>query len=110
MSFSDMMSSGRGPGVIGMLMVLVVLIGFGFLFMFAMDEGSGAQSIESVIAQQKRDIESYKASLVHGGETLEKAPMQIANVKELARLKRENQFLQENIANLQKGIASGKAE
>lgn len=35
MSFSDMMSSGRGPGVIGMILALIVLLGFGVLFMFA---------------------------------------------------------------------------
>jgi cell division protein FtsB len=110
MSFSDLMSSGRGPGVIGMLMALVVLIGFGFLFMFAMDEGTGEKSIQSVIAQQRQDIESYKASFLYQSEALEKAPARIAEVKELARLKRENQFLQENIGNLQKGIAAGKAE
>jgi hypothetical protein len=39
MSFSDLMQSGRGPGVIGMLLALVVLVGFGLLFMFAFDEG-----------------------------------------------------------------------
>jgi hypothetical protein len=73
MSFSDMMSSGRGPGVIGMLMALVVLVGFGVLFMFATDEGfqGGDQSIESIIKHQAGDIESLKGGIANGMKSLD---------------------------------------
>lgn len=104
------MSSDRGRGVIRVLLALVVLCGLGLLFKFAMDDGSEAQSIETEIAQQGRDIEGYKASLVQATVALEKAEARLADVKELARLKRANQFLQENIGNLKKGIAAGEAE
>lgn len=110
MSFSELMSGDRGRGVIRLLMALVVLGGLGYLFMYAMDDGSEAQSIETEIAQQGRDIEGYKASLAQGAVALEKAEARLADVKELARLKRANQFLQENIANLKKGIAAGEAD
>lgn len=93
-----------------MLMALMVLLGFGVLFMFASDEGDGGQSIESVIARQASEIESLKASVVHVRKNLDQAPERAASVKELARLKREGQFFLENIGNLQKTIAAGKAE
>jgi hypothetical protein len=34
MSFTDLMSSSRGPGLIGTLMALLVLVGFGTLYLF----------------------------------------------------------------------------
>jgi chromosome segregation ATPase len=112
MSFSDMMSSGRGPGVIGMVMALIVLLGFGLLFMYASDEGSmgGHQSIESLIAHQAKEIEGYNASIAHGRKTLELAPGRTATSKELTRLKRENQAAVGTIANLTKAVEAGKAD
>ena len=111
MSFSDMMSSGRGPGVIGMVMALVVLLGFGLLFMYASDETERAgQSIESVIAHQAKDIESQKATIIFERQKLDQAPARVANAKELARSKRESQALADNSANLKTRIEAGKAE
>ena len=111
MSFSDMMSSGRGPGVIGMVMALVVLLGFGLLFMYASDETDRAgQSIESVIAHQAKDIESQKATIIFERQKLDQAPARVANAKELARIKRESQALTDNSANLKTRIEAGKAE
>jgi chromosome segregation ATPase len=111
MSFSDMMSSGRGPGVIGMVMALIVLLGFGLLFMFAFDEGfQGAeQSIESVIKNQARDIENYKTEIPKGRQRLAEAPGRIAISKELARLKHENTALQQKIAGLKESVTGAKA-
>ena len=112
MSFSDMMSSGRGPGVIGMLMALVVLIGFGLLFMFAFDEGfqGGAQSIESVIASQAKEIEGCQNRIASGEKTLATAPALIATAKEVSRFKRESQSLKERIAVLKTGIETANAD
>lgn len=52
MGFTDMMSSGRGAGVIGSIMAVVVLGGFVLLFVLVFDEGlqGGGETIESVIA------------------------------------------------------------
>ncbi len=111
MSFSDMMSSGRGPGVIGMVMALIVLLGFGLLFMYASDETQRTgQSIESVIAQQSKDIDGYEANIVHGRKSLDLAPARTAGAKELTKVKRENQTLQENITSLKGVIETAKAE
>lgn len=107
-----MMSSGRGPGVIGMVMALVVLLGFGVLFLFAFDEGfqGGDQSIESVIAAQGREIINYQNVADSGRKSLALAPARLENSKELTRLKRENQTLQENITALQEKVSAGKAD
>lgn len=112
MSFSDLMSSGRGPGVIGMVMALIVLLGFGLLFMFATDEGfqGGDQSIESLIAHQAKDLEFTKGTVENGRELLGDAPERIKKAKELSRLKRGSLALQERVVALERDIESGKAE
>jgi chromosome segregation ATPase len=112
MSFSDLMSSGRGPGVIGMVMALVVVIGFGLLFMFAFDEGmQGAdQSIESIISQQAREIESYQSAITEGSKKLAASPGRVAASRELSALKRLNQSATEKIATLGQSVATGRSE
>ena len=112
MSFSDLMSSGRGPGVIGTVMALIVLLGFGLLFMFATDEGfqGGDQSIESLIAHQAKDIEFSKGTIENGRQLLGDAPERIKKAKELSRLKRGSLALQERVVALERDIESGKAE
>ena len=77
------MSSGRGPGVIGMVMALIVLLGFGLLFTFAYDEEAqgGDQSIESVIAHQAKAIVGSEAMRDSNRNTLEQAPARVSNAK-----------------------------
>lgn len=108
MSFTDLMSSERGPGVIGMMMGLFVLLGFGVLFVFAFDEGSqgGDHSIESVIRHQTKEIDGFQANIELGKQKLDQAPARIAQARELTRLKRGGQ---EAIVNLTKGIEKRKA-
>jgi hypothetical protein len=110
MSFSDMMSSGRGPGVIGMVMALIVLLGFGVLFMFAFDEGFQGedQSIESVIRNQGKDIKDFQSRIESGQKSLELAPGRTAAAKELSRLKSESAALQEKITTLGQSVEGGK--
>ena len=108
MSFTDLMSSERGPGVIGMMMGLFVLLGFGVLFVFAFDEGSqgGDHSIESVIKHQTEEIDGYQANIEFGKLKLDQAPARIAQGRELTRLKRGGQ---EAIVDLTKGIEKRSA-
>ena len=108
MSFSDLMSSGRGPGVIGMVLALIVLLGFGLLFMFAFDEGwqGGEQSIESVISNQAKEIDGLKTGISSGEKQLATLPALLAAEKKLKDMKRENQFRDGNIDGLKKSIAS----
>ncbi len=63
-----MMSSGRGPGLIGMLLALVVLFGFGALYVLVFDErlrGSD-RTIESILVEQEREIRSLGERLANG--------------------------------------------
>lgn len=111
MSFSDLMSSARGPGVIGMLLALVVLIGFGVLFVFAFDEGAqGGQSIESFIAQQAKEIDSIKTGIERGEKELAKLPARQAAEKALTATKREIQFQAAKIDSLKKGVISANED
>jgi hypothetical protein len=65
MSFSDLMSSGKGPGVIGLLLALVVLGGFLLLGTLTLDEQfqGGGRTITSVISNQEEQIESLRRDL-----------------------------------------------
>jgi cell division protein FtsL len=110
MGFTDMMSSGRGPGVIGMLLAMVVLVGFGTLFMFAFDEGfQGADmSIEAVIAHQAKEIDDLKLGIGAGTKRLAEAPARNASARELSTLKRENQYRDGEITSLGEGIAAAQ--
>jgi hypothetical protein len=91
-----------------MLLALVVLVGFGLLFMFAFDEGlqGGPQTMESVIAQQAKDIESLESGISNGEKQLAGSPALLARNKDLGALKRENLFRDGKIDSLKKGIAS----
>lgn len=110
MSFSDLMSSGRGPGVVGMLLALVVMAGFGILFLFAFDDGmQGAdQSIESVIAQQAKDIDSLKASIEDTRKGLESQPALEAKAKQLKSVHTDNLMSAGKIEGLRKSEVSVK--
>ncbi len=111
MSFSDMMSSGRGPGVIGMVLALVVLLGFGTLFMFAFDEGlqGGDQSIESVIAGQAKEIDHLKNNIQVAEMSLASAPARNAAARDFSRFKAENGAGKDRIAKLKDSVAAAQA-
>jgi len=103
-----MMSSGRGPGVIGMVMALVVLLGFGLLFTFAFDEGmqGGEQTIESVIAGQVKEIDRLKTNIQVGEISLASAPTRNAAARDLSRLKAESGAGKDRIAKLKDSVAA----
>jgi uncharacterized coiled-coil DUF342 family protein len=65
MGFSDLLTSSRGPGVIGTLLALLVLVGFGTLYIFVFDEGmqGGGKRIEAVVRDQGAVIESNKQQI-----------------------------------------------
>lgn len=104
-----MMSSGRGPGVIGMVMALIVLLGFGLLFMFAFDEGSrDGRSIESVISDQAKSIEGYAQSVEAGNTRLAGGPALSAAHNALAAARSEIKSSKARAAALTGEIAAGK--
>lgn len=108
MGFTDMMTSGRGPGVIGMVMALFVLLGFGFLFLFATDEGAMGDdlSIEALIARQEKEILSLQHNVKTSGEQLERAPELARKARELATLERDNQRRTTELEGLESDVAA----
>ncbi len=105
MGFSDLLTSSRGPGLIGTLLALLVLVGFGTLYFFVFDESmqGGGKTIEAVIRDDavvleshKRTIESYKQQLV-AGRLLEQQQDEIVR-------------LEIGLENGKKTIAAGNAE
>jgi chromosome segregation ATPase len=112
MSFSDLMSSGRGPGVIGMLMALLVIGGFGMLFMFAFDsemQGKGV-TIESIIRDQAKEIEEIKHRIVLQKKVLETAPQRLADNARWEELKRQNVYGTASVKSLTEGIEKSQEE
>jgi hypothetical protein len=112
MSFTDLMQSGRGPGLIGMLLGLLVLAGFGILFMFVFDEGmQGAdQSIDSIIRRQSDDIKRLRSHLSEESRTMELASARQAQQKALRELDRENQFRDAQAVTLKNDIGKAQAK
>lgn len=112
MSFSDMMESGRGPGVIGMLLALVVLSGFVLLYFFVFDEGmQGApKTIESVIRLQAMEIDNLKEQHKYHEGSLNVLPKLEATKKELSALVRENRIREGQIKGLNESLASATNE
>jgi hypothetical protein len=107
-----MMESSRGPGVIGMLLALVVMAIFVMLFIFAFDEKfqGGGKSIESVIADQAREINDVKTAISEAEKQLTDVPAIKTRTNELAVLKRENQSRASGIEGLVSGIESAKEQ
>ncbi len=103
-----MLSSGRGPGVIGMLMALLVLVGFGALYVFVFDEGmqGGNRSLQSIVAEQEKEIGTYQASLRGAEERLSVLPAREKEATELAVLKQERVFRSGTIDGLSKNLVS----
>jgi folylpolyglutamate synthase/dihydropteroate synthase len=112
MSFSEMMESGRGPGVIGMLMAVAVLAIFGMLFVFAFDDKfqGGGKTIESIIADQAREIAEIKNSIADVEKQLPEIPVRQERKNELTAIKRENQTRKAQIESLQAGIKASNEE
>ncbi len=114
MSFSDLISSGRGPGVIGTLMALLVLVGFGALLMLAENDSTktSGKSIEYIIKQQSKDLDENKMHLAEQQKFLAILPERLAQTKSLdeskevvtqtqkkcSQLKADFQTAQQNLA------------
>ena len=90
MGFSDLLSSSRGPGIIGTLIALLVLGGFGALFMvFDKDmEKAGGKKIEAVVRDLGLELDGKKTQkesfekLVAQSEPLKGQPEQIRELTE----------------------------
>ena len=107
-----MMSSGRGPGAIGMFVALIVLLGFGVLFLFATDERFQGEdlSIEAVISSQTKEIEESQRNISEGQKLLNGAPARVGNSKQMARLALDSVTLVGRKVTLSGKVESSMAE
>lgn len=103
MSFSDLMSSGRGPGVVGLLMALLVIGGFGGIYVFVFDKEmqGGGKAIEHVIQEQADEIESLQAQIEHGNTTIVNSKKGAEEAKKAAALSTEAASTKEKISSLE---------
>ena len=64
MMLSDLLTSSRGPGVIGTILALVVLLGFGGLFVLVMDDTSAlnGENIHTQIKSKEGAIQNNQAA------------------------------------------------
>ena len=108
MGFTELMSSGRGPGVIGTLIALVVLGGFGVLSIFVFDEGlqGGEKKIEAVIRDQALLIESNRSA----AEDYRKRIAKLDDLKSVGKQADEMKSKVENLAAKSAGLTAAKEE
>ena len=112
MGFSDLLSSGRGPGVIGTLIALLVLVGFGTLYIFVFDEGlqGGQKKIEAVIRDQDVEIETLKSQIASTKTRIEDGQKLKAQVQAIEELKGGNEAATTQISDLKGGIEKANAD
>jgi chromosome segregation ATPase len=95
-----------------MLMALMVLVGFGILFMYASDDMSkpASRSIESIIAEQNREITNQATHLEELKNVLSKLPERVALKKALVEKNQSIKTAQEKISALKTNVESNQAE
>jgi hypothetical protein len=111
MGFTDLLTSSRGPGVIGTLLALLVLVGFGTLYIFVFDEGlqGGDKTIEAVIRDQGYEIENTKIQIKNTEQRLEDAEKAKAQAKQAEELKARVEASEKQVAELESAKAAGQA-
>lgn len=107
MSFSDMMSSERGPGVIGTLMGATVMSIFVMLFMFAFNDDmlGGGKSIKAVIRDQSEEINNLQLYVAEGRKNLG----QIDDFELARKLTRASQVTEQRLADLSSQVDTAEA-
>lgn len=112
MSFSEMMESGRGPGVIGMFMGLFVLVGFVLLYLFVFDDrlGGGGPSIEYAITTQAAEIVKLKGEVESNRKKLDGPAGLLAIEEKLAEINKKNKFSEAMVDSLKQRVAKSRAD
>jgi hypothetical protein len=112
MSFSDLMQSGRGPGLIGMLLAMLVLGGFGILFLFAIeDEPQDARlTPEGIILEQEKELAELKAAITQRQAGLDVLPKLQEIERKTRETKRELLFATGRAESTRTGIVEVKAK
>lgn len=117
--FEDMFSSHRGAGVIGTVVAVGVLGVLGTLFILVFDEGlqGGAQTIESVIKDQGKQMDQLAATIVTRKEQLGGIAINKKTADEIASVSRQLesrlsrcQEAKDEIAQIQEAMAKNQSE
>ncbi len=67
MPLSDLLTSTRGPGVIGTVLALIVLLGFGSLMVLVSDDSEGS-GLYAKVKEKESQVESLESRIVHWKE------------------------------------------
>lgn len=119
-----MLTSARGPGVIGTILALIVLLGFAGLFMLASDESHMGPSLASVVKSQETDIENLHSRISLTKKNLEALPALEKNIENIENIERTTRIhkgtvtgllnhisvLRDNIDSLQKELLAYKTK
>lgn len=107
-----MMSSAKGPGVIGLILALLIVAGFGVLLLFTTDERflGGGPTIDSVIADQQKDIDKLELLLADMKRRTEVQPALLEAAKDLERSRRDKLFATDMLAGHRGTIVKVKEE
>ncbi|QJE97238.1 hypothetical protein [Luteolibacter luteus] len=111
MGFSDLLSSGRGPGVIGTLIALLVLGGFGALF-FVFDkdmEKAGGKKIEAVVRDLGLELDGKKTQKASFEKLIAEAEPLKGQDSKIRELTSATQTNATQIEELKAKIAEGSA-
>lgn len=110
MSFGDLVSSGRGPGVIGMFMAIVVLVGFGVISIFVFDaELQGEDnSVAAVVRKQAEEIDMIHHQIETNNSVAADAAKVIANNKKLEELVKKNAADEAKLTELRETASNAK--
>lgn len=112
MGSSDILTSAKGPGLIGSLLALVVLAGFGFMTLHVMDEAERdpSRSIESIIASQEKEIVGLQDRIVADESRIAEEPRIKEQRLELSKLTRENRYRADEIKALEERAELGRGQ
>jgi len=112
MSFSDLMQSARGPGVVGILLAMLVLGGFGLLFIFSFDDVKAEAKVtpEHAIHEQEKEINDLRVILGERQTGLEKLPRLQEAERKLRELTESSAAAAGNIEGAKAAIAETAAK
>jgi chromosome segregation ATPase len=113
MSFTELMGSAKGPGLIGMIIALVVLAGFALLFtlVFQEDSMSGTKSLASIVKADAETIQHYEIRLAEAEEQLStKGPHRKQVSTDLMQVSAKAKLLNTQIENRNTEMATLESE
>ena len=102
MGFSDLLSSSRGPGIIGTLLALLVLVGFGSLYMFVFEDVGRPNklTIGAEIRNLEMEVDSTKIQIQNAKDRIEESEAAKARAKEGNELTTRNEVLAKQVDEL----------